>query len=178
MFPASFPKGAHGMLPMYNGTHTPLVQSTLSRHQVRSCKRVSFHSGFIKVKSGKCRLIWNLCLTGKSAIQHALHSHYRAITDINWHTQDPDIVVSTGIDSWLWAWDLRTPQKPIMGEPISYVESYPCPTASPLRPLRFQWYVRTTRSHLMSCSHIYATQLAVRRSSGTVRTVTFLPHPT
>src|SRR6266404_4685775 len=66
-------------------------------------------------------LIWNLCLTGKSAIQHVLHSHYRAITDINWHTLDPDIVVSTGIDSWLWAWDLRTPQKPIMGRYTSSV---------------------------------------------------------
>ena len=64
------------------------------------------------------RLIWNLCLSGKSAIQHALHSHYRAITDINWHTQDPNVVVSTGIDSWLWAWDLRTPKKPIMGQSI------------------------------------------------------------
>ena len=72
------------------------------------------------------RLIWNLCLSGKSAIQHALHSHYRAITDINWHTQDPDVVVSTGIDSWLWAWDLRTPQKPIMGQSISTVTSHSC----------------------------------------------------
>ena len=75
------------------------------------------------------RLIWNLCLSGKSAIQHALHSHYRAITDINWHTQDPDVVVSTGIDSWLWAWDLRTPKKPIMGRSISTVTSYSCLTA-------------------------------------------------
>lgn len=74
--------------------------------------------------SCECRLIWNLCLTRKSAIQHALHSHYRAITDINWHTQDPDVVVSTGIDSWLWAWDLRTPQKPIMGQSMSDANSY------------------------------------------------------
>ncbi|KAH9074127.1 WD40-repeat-containing domain protein [Lactarius deliciosus] len=69
---------------------------------------------YIISTSSEKLLIWNLCLTGKSAIQHVLHSHYRAITDINWHTLDPDIVVSTGIDSWLWAWDLRTPQKPIM----------------------------------------------------------------
>ncbi|KAI0300131.1 hypothetical protein B0F90DRAFT_1725223 [Multifurca ochricompacta] len=70
---------------------------------------------YIISTSSEKLLIWNLCLTGKSAIQHALHSHYRAITDINWHTQDPDVVVSTGIDSWLWAWDLRIPRKPIMG---------------------------------------------------------------
>ncbi len=61
------------------------------------------------------RLIWNLYLSGKTSIEHILRSHYRAITDINWHTSDPDIVVSTGIDSWLWAWDLRTTQKPVMG---------------------------------------------------------------
>jgi len=60
-------------------------------------------------------LIWNLFLTGRTSIEHVLRSHYRAITDINWHTTDPDIVVSTGIDSWLWAWDLRVIQKPVMG---------------------------------------------------------------
>lgn len=61
------------------------------------------------------RLIWNLRLGGKTSIEHILKSHYRAITDINWHTTECDIVVSTGIDSWVWAWDLRTPSKPIFG---------------------------------------------------------------
>ena len=60
-------------------------------------------------------LIWNLDLAGPTAIQHVLHAHYRSVTDINWHTVEPNIVVSTGIDSWLWAWDLRQTQKPIMG---------------------------------------------------------------
>lgn len=55
-------------------------------------------------------------MSGKTSIEHVLRSHYRAITDINWHNTEPDIVVSTGIDSWLWAWDLRAPQKPVMGE--------------------------------------------------------------
>lgn len=54
-------------------------------------------------------------LGGKTAIEHILHSHWRAITDINWHNTDPNLVVSTAIDGWLWAWDLRTPQKPILG---------------------------------------------------------------
>ena len=61
------------------------------------------------------RLIWNLLLGGKTSIQHILKSHYRAITDINWHTSECDVVVSTGIDSWIWAWDLRTPERPIFG---------------------------------------------------------------
>ena len=62
------------------------------------------------------RLIWDLRRTGKTSIEHILLSHYRAITDINWHTTECDIVISTGIDSWLWAWDLRTPRKPIFGQ--------------------------------------------------------------
>ena len=61
-------------------------------------------------------LIWNLMMVGKSSIEHILRSHYRAITDINWHTSEPDTVSSVGIDSWLWSWDLREPRKPVMGE--------------------------------------------------------------
>ncbi|KAJ3559944.1 hypothetical protein NM688_g25 [Phlebia brevispora] len=70
---------------------------------------------YIVSTSSEKLLIWNLYLSGKTSIEHILRSHYRAITDINWHTTDPDVVVSTGIDSWLWAWDLRTPEKPVMG---------------------------------------------------------------
>lgn len=45
-----------------------------------------------------------------------LQAHYRAVTDINWHPAEPDILVSTGIDSWVWAWDIRTPKKAVMGK--------------------------------------------------------------
>ncbi|KAJ7500604.1 hypothetical protein B0H11DRAFT_784912 [Mycena galericulata] len=78
---------------------------------------------YIVSTSAEKLLIWNLHLsspasahtTGRaaaqnpSAIQHVLHAHYRAITDINWHPapEERDIVVSTGVDSWVWAWDLR-----------------------------------------------------------------------
>ncbi|PCH41343.1 hypothetical protein WOLCODRAFT_100364 [Wolfiporia cocos MD-104 SS10] len=72
-------------------------------------------SEYIVSTSSEKLLIWNLLLTGKTSIEHVLRSHYRAITDINWHTTEPDTVVSTGIDSWLWAWDLRATQKPVMG---------------------------------------------------------------
>ena len=54
-------------------------------------------------------------MPGKTSIEHILRSHYRAITDINWHTTERDTVVSVGIDSWVWAWDLRQPRKPIFG---------------------------------------------------------------
>ena len=61
-------------------------------------------------------LIWNLALDGTTYIEHVLRAHYRAITDINWHTSEPNLVCSTGIDSWIWAWDLRAAAKPVFGE--------------------------------------------------------------
>jgi WD repeat-containing protein 59 len=54
-------------------------------------------------------------ISGKTSIEYVLSAHYRAITDINWHNTECNTVVSTGIDSWLWAWDLREPRKPIFG---------------------------------------------------------------
>ncbi|OBZ77972.1 putative RWD, RING finger and WD repeat-containing protein C11E3.05 [Grifola frondosa] len=73
------------------------------------------HDQYIVSTSSEKLLIWNITMIGKTSIEYVLRAHYRAITDINWHTTDPDVVVSTGIDAWLWAWDLRTPRKPIMG---------------------------------------------------------------
>ncbi|KAJ3726694.1 hypothetical protein C8R42DRAFT_694325 [Lentinula raphanica] len=70
---------------------------------------------YIVSTSSEKLLIWNLNMSGKTSIQHILHSHYRAITDINWHTSERDTVVSTGIDSWVWAWDMREPRRPIFG---------------------------------------------------------------
>lgn len=70
---------------------------------------------YIVSTSSEKLLIWNLMATGKSNIEHILYAHYRAVTDINWHTTEFDTVVSTGIDSWVWAWDLREPRKPIFG---------------------------------------------------------------
>ncbi|KAH7922738.1 hypothetical protein BV22DRAFT_1094123 [Leucogyrophana mollusca] len=70
---------------------------------------------YIVSTSSEKLLIWNLMIVGKTSIEHILHSHYRAITDINWHNSEPDTVCSTGIDSWLWSWDLREPRKPVLG---------------------------------------------------------------
>ncbi|KAL5521189.1 hypothetical protein ACEPAG_9112 [Sanghuangporus baumii] len=70
---------------------------------------------YIVSTSSERMLIWNLLLVNKTSIEFILQAHYRAITDINWHTFDPDVVCSTGIDSWIWAWDIRQPQKPAFG---------------------------------------------------------------
>ena len=37
-------------------------------------------------------LIWNLRLSSQNAVQQILHGHYRAITDINWHPYNENIV--------------------------------------------------------------------------------------
>lgn len=70
---------------------------------------------YIVSTSSEKLLIWNLMMVGKTSIEHILHSHYRAITDINWHTKEPDIVSSVGIDAWVWSWDIREPRKPVLG---------------------------------------------------------------
>ncbi|KAG2364093.1 hypothetical protein BDR07DRAFT_1355525 [Suillus spraguei] len=70
---------------------------------------------YIVSTSSEKLIIWNLMMVGKTSIEHILHSHYRAITDINWHTKEPDIVSSVGIDSWVWSWDLRETRKPVLG---------------------------------------------------------------
>jgi len=76
-----------------------------------------FHNSTLlqEVYTNKLRLIWNLVLCGKTNIEHVLQAHYRVITDINWHTTECDMVVSASIDSWVWAWHLRNPRKPIFG---------------------------------------------------------------
>ena len=77
--------------------------------------RIVYSSLFWAVYMNKLRLIWNLLLKDKINTKHILHDHYHAITDINWHTMECDMVVSTGIDPWIWAWDLHDPRKPIFG---------------------------------------------------------------
>lgn len=50
-----------------------------------------------------------------SSISHILNAHTRAITDINWSPFHPEILASCGIDTWMWAWDLREPSRPKQG---------------------------------------------------------------
>ncbi len=49
----------------------------------------------------------NLAAPRSSAIEHVLHAHTRAITDINWSPFHPEIVASSSVDTWTWVWDLR-----------------------------------------------------------------------
>lgn len=58
-------------------------------------------------------LVWNLHLSARHApIEHVLHAHQRAITDINFSAHHPDILATCAVDSFVHCWDLRQPQRP------------------------------------------------------------------
>jgi WD40 repeat protein len=59
-------------------------------------------------------LIFNLEMTSagdKAPIEHTLHGHSRAITDINFSAHHPDVLATCAVDSFVYTWDLRTPQR-------------------------------------------------------------------
>ena len=66
--------------------------------------------------SNQKALVWNLSLgspnKSNSSIEHVLHGHKRAITDINFSAHYPDILATSGVDSFVHCWDLRRPSKP------------------------------------------------------------------
>ncbi|CAB5366960.1 uncharacterized protein OCT59_019952 [Rhizophagus irregularis] len=60
--------------------------------------------------SNQKALIWNL----SSAIQHEhiLHAHNRAISDINWHPFNSNMLATCSVDTYVHLWDLKSPKKP------------------------------------------------------------------
>ncbi|EMR11435.1 hypothetical protein PNEG_00455 [Pneumocystis murina B123] len=70
-------------------------------------------SFWIASTSNQKTIVWNLLLPSRNAIEFVLHSHSRAITDINWSTHHPDILATCSIDSYIHCWDLRDTKKPI-----------------------------------------------------------------
>lgn len=59
-------------------------------------------------------MVWNLARPLGAALEHVLHRHVRAITDINFHPTDPDMLATCSVDTFLFAWDLRTPRRPAL----------------------------------------------------------------
>lgn len=62
-------------------------------------------------------LVWNLTMSEKShqgPIEHTLHSHSRAITDINFSAHHPDVLATCAVDGYVNCWDLRRPRVPCM----------------------------------------------------------------
>lgn len=62
--------------------------------------------------SNQKAIIWNLTRSSTDAIEYALHGHSRAITDINFNPQNPDILATCSIDTYVHAWDMRSPSRP------------------------------------------------------------------
>jgi WD repeat-containing protein 59 len=51
---------------------------------------------------------------GRGAIEHTLHAHTRAITDINFSAHQPDVLATCAVDGYVHCWDLRRPRRPVM----------------------------------------------------------------
>ncbi|KAI9887464.1 MAG: hypothetical protein M1823_000722 [Watsoniomyces obsoletus] len=63
--------------------------------------------------SNQKALVWNLATRSpQTAIEHVLHAHTRAITDINFSAHHPDVLATCAVDSFVHCWDLRDPERP------------------------------------------------------------------
>lgn len=62
--------------------------------------------------SNQKAMVWNLARPSNDAIEYVLHSHTRAITDIHFHPQNPEMLATCSVDSFVLAWDLRCPKEP------------------------------------------------------------------
>lgn len=50
----------------------------------------------------------------QGAIEHTLHGHTRAITDINFSAHHPDILATCAVDGYVHCWDLRRPRQAVL----------------------------------------------------------------
>ncbi|KAL4917763.1 hypothetical protein BDW62DRAFT_183293 [Aspergillus aurantiobrunneus] len=63
--------------------------------------------------SNQKALVWNLAMQSyQNSIEHVLHAHTRAITDINFSAHHPDILATCAVDSFVHCWDLRATSRP------------------------------------------------------------------
>lgn len=46
-------------------------------------------------------------------IEHTLHGHSRAITDVNFSAHHPDMLATCSVDGYVHSWDLRRPRQPV-----------------------------------------------------------------
>ncbi|CAK7894284.1 maintenance of telomere capping protein 5 [[Candida] anglica] len=63
--------------------------------------------------SNQKALLWDLSRPSNNAISNVLHRHTRAITDINFHPSDPEILATCSIDTFILSWDMRCPRLPV-----------------------------------------------------------------
>ncbi|CDO96273.1 unnamed protein product [Kluyveromyces dobzhanskii CBS 2104] len=78
---------------------------------VQWCPHPAKHHWVISTSNQKA-IVWNLSRSSSKAVEHVLHGHFRAITDINFHPLQPEILATSSIDTYTLAWDMRSPKKP------------------------------------------------------------------
>jgi WD40 repeat protein len=67
-----------------------------------------FTSNLILSTSSQKLLVWDLLSTSPTTSLHrSINAHARAITDINWHARNPNLMATTGMDGGVRGWDLR-----------------------------------------------------------------------
>lgn len=52
--------------------------------------------------------------SNQAPIEHTLHAHSRAITDINFSAFHPDMLATCAVDAFVHCWDLRTSSRPVI----------------------------------------------------------------
>ncbi|CCH46746.1 WD40-repeat-containing protein [Wickerhamomyces ciferrii] len=62
--------------------------------------------------SNQKAMVWNLARSTSNAIEFVLHGHSRAITDINFHPDHPELLATCSVDTSVLAWDTRSPKRP------------------------------------------------------------------
>ncbi|CCH60899.1 hypothetical protein TBLA_0D04020 [Henningerozyma blattae CBS 6284] len=62
--------------------------------------------------SNQKAIIWNLARSSVNAVEYVLHGHSRAVTDITFNFDHPDLLATCSIDTYIHAWDMRSPNRP------------------------------------------------------------------
>ncbi|WVR04414.1 hypothetical protein IAU60_001416 [Kwoniella sp. DSM 27419] len=57
-------------------------------------------------------LVWDLA--AQKALNRSIDAHARAITDINWHALNPNLMATVAMDTGIRGWDLRCSDRPVM----------------------------------------------------------------
>lgn len=63
--------------------------------------------GCLVSSSNQKVLIWNLSFPSEKAIEHVLHGHRRAVTDISFSSLNRDLFATSSIDTTIRLWDMR-----------------------------------------------------------------------
>ncbi|KAI9280612.1 hypothetical protein BC943DRAFT_348082 [Umbelopsis sp. AD052] len=88
---------------------TPRVLPHMSKWEVADVQWSPYiaRESWIASTSNQKALIWNLNYSSQHAIEHILHAHSRAISDINWSLHDPNMLATCSVDTYVHLWDMR-----------------------------------------------------------------------